>query len=102
MKLLLSSPRRKATFVSCQHDERLLNLLINDQETLEMVAHATLNSWSPRRLGNRLVRGQDVSLWKHQQLLILSFSHSAVWFSGIQNQLFHTSDHFGLRRDLLV
>lgn len=34
-------------FVSCQLDEWLLNLLINDQETVETVAHAAFKSWNP-------------------------------------------------------
>lgn len=31
---------------------------------------------------------QDVSSWKHQQLLLLSFCHSAICFLGVQNQHF--------------
>lgn len=70
-------------FVSCRHDEWLLNLVIDDQENLEIVAHATLKN-----------PGQDVipetSATFHA--IILSLRLFGVLVSKTNS--FCTSDHF--------
>ncbi len=71
-------------FVSSQHDGWLLNLLIDDQGNLEIVAHATLKA------SESSSRGPGCQIVKPQQLLMLSFDPkpTLLHIRSFWNQIF--------------